>query len=93
MGMQLYQKPEVQEEDKFDINNDAILDTGATFSSFKNGKLLIEKRKADVPIKMRTNVGTRNVDKVGKLLGMNHDIWYDKKSMANIFSFGELTDK
>jgi len=67
-----------------------FLDTRTIFSSMANGELLTNICKADLPINMRTNTGTCQIDKVGTLLGFNGKIWYDKQSMANNVSFAEL---
>ena len=67
-----------------------LLDTGATFSSMVNKDMLTKIRKADLPIEMRTNVGTRRIERVAELPGFNGKIWYDEESMANIISFAEL---
>ena len=42
---------------------------------------------------MRTNIGTRKIDKIVNIPGMGSTIWYDENSMVNIFSFGDLVYK
>ena len=64
-----------------------LLDTGATFSLVRNRALIAGVTKAKDPICMRTNVGTRNLEEDGRFTGFHRPIWYDKNSMANIFSF------
>ena len=70
-----------------------LLDTGATFTSVKNQDIIANLQKAQTPIEMKTNVGTRRIETVGELPGFDNKVWYDKKSVANIFSFAELANQ
>ena len=53
---------------KTDLSNDALLDCGATFSSFKNENLVRDIETVDTPRRMRTNVGTRKINQEVELL-------------------------
>ena len=77
---------------KTDLSNDALLDCGATFSSFKNENLVRDIETVDTPIRMRTNVGTRKINQKAEIPGMKKKVWFDEESMANIFSFSEMSD-
>ena len=70
-----------------------LLDTGATFSLVRNRALITGVTKAKDAICMRTNVGTRNLEEHGRFTGFDRPVWYDKNSMANIFSFAELAQQ
>ena len=74
-------------------DNTTILDTGATFSSFKQASLLVDKKTAENPIRMQTNVGSRTIEKVVNVPGFKAKIWCDEKSLANIFSFANMVDQ
>ena len=58
-----------KDEGKVDLNNDILLDTGATFSSFHNRDLIMNVRNTNTPIKMKTNVGSRRITKEGEVPG------------------------
>ena len=60
---------------------------------FKNKDLLQDIREETLPIEMMTNVGRRKITHTGVLPGFNGRIWYDKDSMANIFSFAEVSNQ
>ena len=47
---------------------------------------------AEDPIQMCTNTGDKVLRERGVLLGMNIDPWLDENSMANIISFGKITE-
>ena len=52
-----------EDEGKIDLENDILLDTGATFSSFHNKDLIMNVRDTtNSPIKMKTNVGSRRIN-------------------------------
>ena len=70
-----------------------LLDTGEAFSSVRNRALITGVTKTKDSICMRTNVGTRNLGEHGKFTGFDRPVWYDKDSMANIFSFAELAEQ
>ena len=70
-----------------------LLDTGATFSLVKNRALITGVTKAKDGICMRTNVGTRNLEEHGRFMGFDRPLWYNKNSIANIFSFAELAQQ
>jgi hypothetical protein len=40
-----------------------------------------------------TNVGTRILDKEGKINGLDGRVYYDPESIANIFSFSKLAEQ
>ena len=42
------------------------------------------------PIKMKTNVGSHRINKEGEVPGLKKKVWFDKESMANIFSFARF---
>ena len=69
-----------------------LLDTGATFSSFANGDLLCNRQSQKKLIKMMMNTGSRVIGQAGTVPGYEEKVWYDDKSMANIFSFAELAN-
>ena len=82
-----------QEEDKLDFNWSVILDTGSTFTSMKNKDLVVNVEQAEYPIQMRTNTGSREIERQGEVLGLDAKAWIDEDSVANIFSFSDLSDQ
>ena len=74
--MQITVRNEMSNHVKTEITNDKIkdvilLDTGATFSSVMNKDIITDIKKAEIPIVMRTNVGTRQINKTGQIPGFN----------------------
>ena len=67
-----------------------MLDTKLTFTSICNKDLLAGVKIADEPIEMKTNVGTQMLIHTGEILGMKQKVWYDPKSVASIFGFGDM---
>jgi hypothetical protein len=59
----------------------------------RNKDLITNIQEAEYPITMNTNVGSRKIEKNGDIPGMKYKVWYDDKSMANIFSFADLVDQ
>ena len=70
-----------------------LLDTGAMFTSVMNEGLVANLQKAEIPIEMKTNVGTRHVEIIGELPGFDKKVWVDNRLVANIFSFAELASQ
>ena len=66
-----------------------ILDTGSSFSIFKDEQLVGDVCEATVPMRMQTNAGTRICDLQATVPGLG-TVWFNKNAIANIFSFGQL---
>ena len=54
-----------------DFNYDLLLDTGATFSSIKNKKVVTQIKKAKKPITMVTQTGERKMENIGECPAWN----------------------
>ena len=80
-------------QDETQLEGQVILDTGETFNSFKDCEYLNNGQSGDVSMKMRINVGTRKINKEGTVPGLKSKVWLDEKSIANIFSFVELSQQ
>ena len=82
------------DEDIIDIKrNGVILDTGSTFNSMANEKLVAGVYDTPDMIQMNTNVGSRLIKKKGKVPGIKEDPWFDANSKANVFSFARLSEQ
>ena len=66
-----------------------ILDSGSTMSIFHDKDLVYDIKKADYPIKIATNAGSRIVSKQAMVAGFG-SVWYDEEAIANIFSIKDL---
>ena len=82
-------KQAVSENDN--MSNVVILDSGSTFTSIKDRKLLDNVKKTNLPLVMKTNAGERRLQEHGTLPGFKQKAWLDEDSITNIFSLAELT--
>ena len=89
----LHQAHKKREPHRINFDDDLILDTSVEFNSIKNKSLLAGVYVAKNPIQMCTNMGERLLEQRGILLGMDNNPWLDENSMANILSFGELSNQ
>ena len=73
-----------EEENKDGLNymDSVLLVTGVTFSLVRHTALTTGVAKANHPICMRTNMGTRNLKEYRILPIFSKPFWYDKNSMA-----------
>ena len=71
---------------------DILLDTGSTFSVFKNHQMLLNIRDGKKTLKAYTNGGRQDSTKVGDLPGF-FTVWYNPNSMINILSWADVSRK
>ena len=76
-----------------DFKKDALIDTGASFSSLMNEQLLDNVVVAKEPITMGTNAGNEMLQEHRKLVGFKAKMWKDLTGIANALSFAELADQ
>ena len=78
------------------INNELkdtiLLDNGSTASIFGNPRMVHSIREVETPLQLNTNGGEVVIKQKGIVEGFG-EVWYDSKSMANIFSFAEMKEK
>ena len=90
--MQNYMFHQMQYE-PVNFSRDALLDTGANFSSTNNPKLIDNEVTAVVPMNMRTNSGAKQIDKIGDLPGLIKKMWVDHTASATVLSFADLANQ
>ena len=78
---------------KIDLEEVVLLDTGSTFHGMCNEELIAGVKKSEDAIGMKTNMGTRLIDKKGTVPGLDNKIWFDPKSVSNIWSFHKMAKK
>ena len=76
-----------------DYYNDALLDTGTSFSSFVNKRLLDNVGETGHSLSMNTNAGSKVLNEQEILNGMKAPAWYNKTGITNIMSFANLADQ
>ena len=59
----------------------------------KNKDLVVNVSKAEYPIKMRTNAGSRVIKKQGEVLVLDAKAWVDEESVAKVFSFSDIANQ
>ena len=75
-----------------DMRNYILLDNGSSTSIFANEMMVRDNKTVETPLQLITNGGTVYTDQKATVPGFG-EVWYDRKSIANIFSFAELKDK
>ena len=60
--------------------------------TFMNPDLVEGIKDAESPVLMKTNAGTRAIDKVAEVNGFG-EVYFDEGQMANIFGFAAMVDK
>ena len=73
-------------------DTDILLDTGSTFSVFKNHQMLLNIRNSERTLKAFTNGGRQDSNRVGDLPGF-FQVWYSPDSMVNILAFCDVAKK
>ena len=73
-------------------DTDILLDTGSTFSVFKNRDMLLNVRKSGRTLKAFTNGGRQDSDQVADLPGF-FTVWYNPASMINILSWADVSNR
>ena len=73
-------------------DTDILINTGSTFSVFKNPKMLLNIRKSSRPLKAITNGGNQISEDMGDLPGF-FPVWFNTKSMLNILSWRDARKK
>ena len=68
---------------------DILIDTGSTFSIFKNPKMVLNVRKSRRPLKALSNGGKQESYLTADLPGF-FPVWYNPKSMLNILAWCDL---
>ena len=81
-----------QQEHKICEQKSIILDNGSTMSIFHDRELVNDVVKADNPIKIVTNAGTRIVSEQAMVAGFGK-VWFDEQAIANIFALADLKKK
>ena len=76
-----------------DFEEDVVLDTGETFSSIKNRKLLTNVHEAETPITMCADIREREIILQGEIIGLKDEAWLDEISMENVLCFAKLSDQ
>ena len=66
-----------------DFNEVVLLDTGSTFSAMRNKKLITGVKQTNDMIDMKTNAGSRLSCNKSQVPGLEADVFFDPKSMAN----------
>ena len=69
-----------------------IMDNGSTMSIIHYQELVYDVVKADNPIKIVTNAGTRIVSEQAMVAGFGK-VWFDEQAIANIFALADLKKK
>ena len=73
-------------------DTDILLDTGSTFSVFKNQEMVLNIRSSYHVLKAYTNGGRQDSKQVADLPGF-FTVWYNPKSMINILSWRDVRKK
>ena len=82
-----------QEQDTYSLKDMIILDNGSTMDgTFMNPDLVEGIKDDESPVLMKTNAGTRAIDKVAEVNGFG-EVYFDEGQMANIFGFAAMVDK
>ena len=82
-----------QEQDTYSLKDMIILDNGSTMDgTFMNPDLVEGIKDAESPVLMKTNAGTRAIDKVAEVNGFG-EVYFDEGQMVNIFGFAAMVDK
>ena len=74
------------------LDTDILLDTGSTFSVFKNHQMVLNIRKSRRTLKAYTNGGRQDSNRVVDLLGF-FTVWFNPNSMINILAFSDVCKK
>ena len=70
-------------------DTDILIDTGSTFSVFKNPKMLLNIRKSTKPLNAITNGGKQTSEYTGDLPGF-FSVWFNPNSMLNILAWSDV---
>ena len=70
-----------------------LLDSASTISSVCNLDMITDIRETDEPARVVTNGGSQYYDEVGTLDLVPMDVYVNVKSLANILSLHEVTEK
>ena len=73
-------------------DTDILIDTGSTFSVFKNPQMLLNIRESERKMKAYTNEGRQDFTLVGDLPGF-FKVWYNPRSMINILAWSDVANK
>ena len=69
-----------------------LLDTGSTFSAMRNKKLVAGVKQTNDMIDMKTNAGSRLLCNKGQVPGLEANMFFDPKSVANAWAFKDVKD-
>ena len=75
-----------------DLKNTILLDNGSSTSIFTNPNMVRDITTVDTPLELMTNGGELITYQQATVPGFGR-VWYDDRSIANIFGFAELKDK
>ena len=73
-------------------DTDILIDTGSTFSVFKNPQMLLNIRRGERKMTAYTNGGQQDSTLVGDLPGF-FEVWYNPNSMINILAWSNVADR
>ena len=73
-------------------NADILINTGSTFSLFKNPKMLLNIRKSSKPLKVFTN-GRKQVSEYTSDLPGFFPVWFNPKSILKILSWSDIRNR
>ena len=82
-----------QNEKPVDFEKDALIDTGASFSSLMNAQPLDNVVVAEEPIAVYVNAGNKTLQEQGELAGFKAEMWKDTTGRSNVLSFAKLADQ
>ena len=68
-----------------DLNNDIILDSGFSIDIFNNTQLVVDIKRTNQVFHLSTNVRSK-INQIQEMVPDYGKLWYDDKSIANIFS-------
>ena len=74
------------------LDTDILLDTGSTFSVFKNHQMVLNIRESRRTLKAYTNGGRQDSNRVADLPGF-FTVWFNPNSMINILAFSDVCKK
>ena len=74
------------------LDTDILLDTGSTFSVFKNQDMLLNVRKSNRTLKAFTNRGRQDSNQIADLPGF-FTVCYNPASMINILSWADVSKR
>ena len=74
------------------MNTDILLDTGSTFSVFKNPEMVLNIRDSPHKLKAYTNGGRHDSVQIMDLPGF-FTVWFNPSSMINILAWSDVRGK